>query len=124
MIRRPPRSTRTDPPFPNTTLFRSSTARRAARSVFTPWCETDSIIWDLAMKKIALIGLLTFSGAAFGLSAQAADSQARTGDGVMLLAHAGHAHGNDMGTHGHAMSAPATAHTKESSTLSITACWI
>src|SRR3546814_14615439 len=42
----------------------------------------------------------------------------------MLLAHAGHAHGHDMGTHGHAMSAPATANTKVSSTLSVSACWI
>src|SRR3546814_12852662 len=29
-----------------------------------------------------------------------------------------------MGTHGHAMSAPATANTKVSSTLSVSACWI
>src|SRR3546814_1005077 len=32
MIRRPPRSTRTDPPFPDTTLFRSSLVASGRRS--------------------------------------------------------------------------------------------
>src|SRR3546814_10959240 len=34
MIRRPPRSTRTDTLFPYTTLFRSATTRRAYHSAF------------------------------------------------------------------------------------------
>src|SRR3546814_7253996 len=36
MIRRPPRSTRTDTLFPYTTLFRSTDARGRKRSVFAP----------------------------------------------------------------------------------------
>src|SRR3546814_19939675 len=36
MIRRPPRSTRTDTPFPYTTLFRSRHVRPASRPVFQP----------------------------------------------------------------------------------------
>src|SRR3546814_7174194 len=38
MIRRPPRSTRTDTPFPYTTLFRSAICRRSIRKNFAHGC--------------------------------------------------------------------------------------
>src|SRR3546814_8122042 len=41
MIRRPPRSTRTDTLFPYTTLFRSTSAPRT----FNPWITNDSASW-------------------------------------------------------------------------------
>src|SRR3546814_7305434 len=37
MIRRPPRSTRTDTPFPYTTLFRSDQARGAPAADYATW---------------------------------------------------------------------------------------
>src|SRR3546814_12766863 len=45
MIRRPPRSTRTDPLFPYTTLFRSS-----------PW-QPDGAFWLYALSLIASFGI-------------------------------------------------------------------
>jgi copper(I)-binding protein len=69
------------------------------------------------MKKIVLIGLLAFGGAAMGVSAHAAGNHAQPGNAVMLLAHAGLGH--DMGKH-----AKAAASAKTSSTLAVSACWI
>src|SRR3546814_5961087 len=46
MIRRPPRSTRTDTLFPYTTLFRSMMAMRlggAAQNVFRPSMDTEAV---------------------------------------------------------------------------------
>src|SRR3546814_14518174 len=45
MIRRPPRSTRTDTLFPYTTLFRSCFAMKGARNIrYTPWVvEVDKL---------------------------------------------------------------------------------
>src|SRR3546814_14804505 len=40
MIRRPPRSTRTDTLFPYTTLFRSAAQSNSANYKFSPECET------------------------------------------------------------------------------------
>src|SRR3546814_10849309 len=44
MIRRPPRSTRTDTLFPYTTLFRSISANLCARlmSIFSTWCRIET----------------------------------------------------------------------------------
>src|SRR3546814_3197202 len=46
MIRRPPRSTRTDTLFPYTTLFRSWSARRATRSMTPPAAGQSSSPWS------------------------------------------------------------------------------
>lgn len=69
------------------------------------------------MKKIVLIGLLALGGAATGVSAQSMGVPAQHGDGVMLMAHAGHDH--NMGNH-----AQAAPNAKISSTLAVSACWI
>src|SRR3546814_10324112 len=48
MIRRPPRSTRTDTLFPYTTLFRSSTMSNIEK-----WDVEDQIFWDTTGKRVA-----------------------------------------------------------------------
>src|SRR3546814_11047941 len=54
MIRRPPRSTRTDTLFPYTTLFRSTGRRSAMRGVSVrPWFPLPSLTGDAAAKATA-----------------------------------------------------------------------
>src|SRR3546814_2624069 len=51
MIRRPPRSTRTDPLFPYTTLFRSSAAcfgQEARQEGISAKCLTERQVWSSA----------------------------------------------------------------------------
>src|SRR3546814_10246733 len=43
MIRRPPRSTRTDTLFPYTTLFRSPADGRTLDCLAHPWCPTGAV---------------------------------------------------------------------------------
>src|SRR3546814_18861936 len=52
MIRRPPISTRTDPLFPYTTLFRSALSRRAARSCTLTPMTLIGILIALALERV------------------------------------------------------------------------
>src|SRR3546814_17119835 len=64
MIRRPPRSTRTDPLFPYTTLFRSTVLarrapvrrRRAAGRAYAPWRHAPTRQQDAAHRRRAAQG--------------------------------------------------------------------
>src|SRR3546814_16748005 len=64
MIRRPPNSTRTDPLFPYTTLFRSS-LDHSPPTVGRPGCHSSMAKWALrsAIVCIASLAIYTASGA-------------------------------------------------------------
>src|SRR3546814_12371386 len=53
MIRRPPRSTRTDTLFPYTTLFRSLTLRPFAYVVLSPWSSATEMRDATAAPKLS-----------------------------------------------------------------------
>src|SRR3546814_12937116 len=56
MIRRPPRSTRTDTRFPDTTLFRSCDRRHGSRRSARGWRRTTRCARPLAVEKQHLLG--------------------------------------------------------------------
>src|SRR3546814_11848606 len=62
MIRRPPRSTRTDTLFPYTTLFRSHGSRRFAR------LRKSSILWQLVRRTLSPVRPERVEGPSFGLA--------------------------------------------------------
>src|SRR3546814_5084713 len=75
MIRRPPRSTRTDPLFPYTTLFRSSCCAGRCRKCWAcPWGSTalTGIEAMTAIDRRAFLGASAAFCAAWGLSWPAA----------------------------------------------------
>src|SRR3546814_12856468 len=93
MIRRPPRSTRTDTLFPYTTLFRSVGAGRSAVLAYTtPLWVTPAAIVLLGERPTAfkLLGLaLGFAGVAVlfnPLGFDWADPQVLLGNGMLLAA--------------------------------------
>src|SRR3546814_7937331 len=55
MIRRPPRSTRTDTRFPYTTLFRSKTVPLAPKwlaNAGVTWRPTDAFLWNVSAQYV------------------------------------------------------------------------